>query len=84
MLREGPLALSCSLGLPFCSLKVSVSVLWALRVCASDCVCLWASLCIWGADARGVCVGVCVCVWCEWARAPPLAPSTSSQGRALA
>ena len=46
-------------------------------VCASDCVCLWASLCIWGVDARGgVCVRVrvCMCVWLEWAWAPPLVP----------
>ena len=66
---RGPLTLSPSPGPTFCSLKVNVSVLWALRLCLR--LCVWAPLCIWGAGARGVgvcahvcrvCVCVCVCV----------------------
>lgn len=83
VLREGPLALSCSLGLTFCSLKVNVSVLWALA-CVPQTVSVCGRPCASGVQMHVACVcgcvGVCVCVWCEWARAPPLAQALHPEG----
>ena len=85
---RGPLTLSPSPGPTFCSLKVNVSVLWALPSVPQT-VCVGAPVhlgcgCTWGGcvctRVSGVCVCVCVCVWREWTRALPLAQALHPQG----